>query len=471
MTQAFLDSDTIKRLGQSAKEPAWLTELRTAALKRHAELPWPQPSDEVWRRTSLSPFQPSGPLSLPAPPSLLQSVTLDAQTLARLLQPLGAEWLVVRVDGAFMTRPQLPAGVVVQELAQAAHERAGMLQPLLEADGLTPEEQKPTTLNTALHTEGLFVDIPDGSAIPEPIRLVRLLSVTPGLALFPCTVIRVGRGSSVTLIEEELSAAAPTATASSSHTVNGRIELVVEPEATVHYCRIQQWEAGATEFLLQRATVRQGAQLTMVNINIGGQISKTHVIAELVGAQASSRVFGFVFGHGKQHVDFHSLQHHQAPQTFSDLLYKAALTDESRMIYTGLIRIAKAARQTNAYQANHNLLLSDRAKAETIPMLEILADDVQCKHGATVGPVDEEQLFYLMTRGLPRALAERLLVMGFMEPVLSQVPGELLRQRLRDELEGCLHPAGSPSASAGNSCFGAMSPPGAETDGFARGAP
>jgi Fe-S cluster assembly protein SufD len=122
----------------------------------------------------------------------------------------------------------------------------------------------------------------------------------------------------------------------------------------------------------------------------------------------------------------------------SDLLYKAALKGKSRMIYTGLIRIAKGANQTDAFQANHNLLLSQEAKAETIPMLEILADDVRCKHGATIGPVDEEQLFYLMSRAVPRELAERLLVMGFVEPVIGEVPFAPLQQRLREELEGSL---------------------------------
>ncbi|MBI3087943.1 MAG: Fe-S cluster assembly protein SufD [Candidatus Omnitrophica bacterium] len=279
----------------------------------------------------------------------------------------------------------------------------------------------------------MFVRIPAGFSWAEPIRLVRLLSASPQAALFPLTVIVVGEGSSVLLIQEDAGIGP-----ASAHTINGRIELVLEPNASVRYCRIQRWDAGAHEFLLQRATLQEGAQLDMVNINIGGRVTKSHVIANLLGPQAASRVYGFVFGHHEQHIDFHSLQDHQAPHTFSDLLYKAALKDASRMIYTGLIRIAKPAKQTDAYQANHNLLLSQQAKAETIPMLEILADDVRCKHGATVGPVDEEQLFYFMTRGIPRPAAERLLVMGFVEPVIQQVPGESHQQRLRQELESGL---------------------------------
>ncbi len=181
------------------------------------------------------------------------------------------------------------------------------------------------------------------------------------------------------------------------------------------------------------------ATLTMANLYLGASLSKTHIVTTLAGEQASSKLYGFVFGHHRQHIDQHTLQDHRAPHTTSDLEVKAALQNESRMVYTGLIRIAKEAKQTNAYQANHNLMLSPKAQAETIPMLEILADDVQCKHGASIGPVDDEQVFYLMTRGIPREAAERLVVMGFVEPIVQQVPFEPLQERLRQEIEGSLH--------------------------------
>ena len=181
----------------------------------------------------------------------------------------------------------------------------------------------------------------------------------------------------------------------------------------------------------------------MVNVNLGAALSKAHVITKLAGEGASTHLYGFVFGHGAQHIDQHTLQDHQAPHTESDLQFKAALQDQSRMIYTGLIRIAKAAKQTNAYQSNHNLLLSRTAKAETIPMLEILADDVQCKHGASIGPIDDEQTFYLKSRGIPHEAAQRLIVMGFIEPIIQQIPFEPLQNQLRQEIEGSLHSDGS----------------------------
>ena len=368
---------------------------------------------------------------------LLKSAQVSQQALARI-QPLGAEHLVVRINGEWASR-QVPPGVMATDLASALRDRGEVIRQVIEADGLTPSEQKLTSLNLAFHHDAVFIEIPAGFQSEEPIRLVRLLSALPGISLFPLTMIVIGAGSTATIIQEDLSASS--GPSGPAHVINGRVELVLEPHANVRYCRVQQWDAASHEFALQRATLHEAAELSMVNIHVGGRISKTHVIAKLVGRQATSRVFGFLFGHGDQHLDYHSLQDHQAPQTMSDLLYKAALKDQSRMIYTGLIRIAKAAKQTDAFQANHNLLLSQGAKAETIPMLEILADDVRCKHGATVGPVDEEQLFYLMTRGIPRTLAERLLVMGFVEPVLEQVPFEPLRDRLREELEGSLQAA------------------------------
>ena len=435
----MLSEATIEQLSRRANEPAWLSELRAAAWQRHAQLPWPHSGDEIWRRTDLACFDPSRPAVVSETPALLQSVHLNDPKTASLLKPSGSESLLVWADGAWV-RADAPEGVVVSDLPAAAKAHPEAIRPILEADGLTPQEQKLTTLNAAFHHDALVLQIPAGFAGAAPIRLVRLLSVAPQQALFPLTVIVVGAGSSVSLIEEEVGVSR---TKGAAHTINGRIELVLEPHASVRYCRIQHWESGAHEFLLQRATLREGAQLDMVNINVGGRVSKNHIIANLLGPHASSRVFGFIFGHDQQHLDFHSLQDHQAPHTFSDLLYKAALKDDSHMVYTGLIRIAKAAKQTDAYQANHNLLLSQRAKAETVPMLEILADDVRCKHGATIGPVDEDQLFYLMTRGIPRTLAERILVMGFVDPIIQQVPGEALQQRLREELEGGLHPEAS----------------------------
>ena len=427
-----LDRDTVAAISRTAKEPAWLVNLREEAWAQHEQLPWPTSSDEIWRRTNVSLINPHEGFTLANGPGLLQRVSLREEQLAAATQPLADERVLVHADGSWVSG-DAPPGVRLSDLSSLTDAQSARIRQAIAANGLSPEERKFTSMTTALHRHGVVLEIADGAEVGT-IRLVRLTSTQPKTAVFPLTVIAVGRGGRATIIEEEIGVGAEAA----PQVITGRIELLIEPSATVQYCRVQRWQPQAREFLLQRATLQEGAQLTMANINFGAAVSKTHVIAKLLGPQASSRVFGFVFGRGQQHIDFHSLQDHQSPRTTSDLLYKAALKDQSRTIYTGLIRIAKAANQTDAYQANHNLLLSQQAKAESIPMLEILADDVRCKHGATVGQVDEEQLFYLMARAVPRELAERLLVMGFVEPVIGEVPFEPLRQHLREELEGSL---------------------------------
>lgn len=424
---------TISELAKQLKEPQWITELRRRALARHAELPWPHASDDIWRRTDVALLDPARGGFAPVQPSLLQGVSLSEAQFTDLTKPLGDEQLLVRVNGAWLHDAK-PEGLVVDDLTHAAYDQPDPIRQAIEADGLTEAEEKLSSLNVAFHHDDLCIKVPAGFSGRSPVRLVHVLSAAPRQALFPLTVIHVSAGSAVTLIDEYVSL--EPAPSREPHLVNSRIELVIEPDASVHYVRLQRWDRNAREFLLQRVTLARGATLTMANINLGASLSKAHIVTKLAGEHASSKLYGFVFGHDQQHIDQHTLQDHHAPRTFSDLQFKAALQDESRMIYTGLIRIAQHAKQTNAYQSNHNLLLSRGAQAETIPMLEILADDVQCKHGASIGPIDDEQAFYLMSRGVAREAAERLIVMGFVESIIQQVPFEPLQERLRQEIEG-----------------------------------
>lgn len=440
-----LDAPALSALGLRLKEPPWVVALRREAFERYQQLPWPHASDDIWRRTDVSLLDPMRGFTLGAS-GLLQQIPLTQMQADSLIQPLGHELFFIRANGAWLTEPPASGSkerlrhVTISEFSEVAQQRPEIIRSAIEANGLTSPEQKLTSLNLAFHQDDLVVEIPEGFQATQPLRLVRLFSVEEKQAFFPLTIIHAGAGSSVLLIDEYLSLEKEPGGAT-PHLINGRIELVLEPKASVHYVRLQRWAPTAREFLLQRATLQTGSTLTMANLNLGAALSKAHIVTKLAGEQASSRLYGFVFGHQKQHIDQHTLQEHQAPRTFSDLHFRAALQDESRMIYTGLIRIAKKAVQTNAFQANHNLLLSQKAKAETIPMLEILADDVQCKHGASIGPIDEEQAFYLMSRGIPRTLAERLIVMGFIEPVIAQIPFEPLQQRLRQEIEGELRQA------------------------------
>jgi len=431
----MFNATTIDQLAKQLHEPAWLTELRRRALTTHTTLPWPHPSDDIWRRLDTTLLDPSNGFT-PIQPALIQHLALTDAQLAGWTQPLGGEQLFVRVNGSWLTEEQ-PQGIRIEDGIQAARQDPDPIRQALEADGLTDAEQKLSSLNLAFHHDDVAIHVPAGFSGPQPFRLVRIIGVMPKQAIFPLTVITVGAGSSVTIIDESISI--DLTRSQDPHLVNGRIELHIGPNASVHYVRLQRWAPQAREFLLQRAVLGQNATLTMANINLGAALSKAHLVTKLAAPGASTRLYGFVFGRDKQHIDQHTLQDHQAPHTTSDLQFKAALQDESRMVYTGLIRIGKEAQQTEAFQANHNLLLSKTARAETIPMLEILADDVQCKHGASIGPIDDEQAFYLMSRGIPRAQAQRLLVMGFVESIIQQIPFAPLQERLRQEIEGEIH--------------------------------
>ncbi|HEX9780739.1 MAG TPA: Fe-S cluster assembly protein SufD [bacterium] len=431
--------DAIADFAKRLREPAWVTDARRRSLERHAALPWPHPSDEFWRRTDLALLDPARAGFAPVSNGDLdRRIPIDEACMKSLIEPLGGERLIVRAGGDWV-RPPSGKDLIFEEFTGAAAARPEELRAVIAPDGMTEAEEKLCSLNGAFHRDGLLLSVPAGTAVAQPVRLVHLVTASARQAVYPLTVISVGAGSALTLIDEyvgiDLSGSAE------PHLVNSRIELRLAEGANVQYVRLQRWHRRAREFSFQRATLGTGATLSSANLYLGAKISKTHVVTRLSGAHSSARLYGFVFGQGGQHVDQHTLQDHQAPHTSSDLLVKAALQDDSRMVYTGLIRIANQAVQTSAYQSNHNLLLSSRARAETIPMLEILADDVQCKHGASAGPINEDELFYLRTRGIPRAAAERLIVMGFVEQVIQQVPFAPLQERLREEIEGGLHQA------------------------------
>ena len=267
--------------------------------------------------------------------------------------------------------------------------------------------------------------VPDGVEAARPIRLFQWLD-QPGSLGAPATVIVLGRGARATVIEEQLSE-----TATGISFFNGGTEVFVGEDAKLTYATLQDWGRNVFHYSNQRARVERGGELQWMQTLLGGRMTKTNSYYSMVGPGAQVYVNGFMFGDTRQHFDLHTLQKHLADHCTSDLLIKGCLKDRARSVYQGLIQVAEGAQRTDAYQANRNLLLSDTARADSIPGLEILANDVRCTHGATIGTVDEEQLHYWRTRGLPRAEAERLVVEGFFVPVLDRIPLENVREQLR----------------------------------------
>jgi Fe-S cluster assembly protein SufD len=212
------------------------------------------------------------------------------------------------------------------------------------------------------------------------------------------------------------------------------VEIQLGAEANLKFVELQSWGEHVWNFTHERARIERDANLDWIFGAVGSKISKNFSDLDLNGQGASGRMSGFYFTDGEQHLDHDTQQNHLAPNTTSDLLFKGALRGNSRSVWQGMIYVAPGAQKTDGYQANRNLVLDAKARADSIPGLEILADDVRCTHGATVGKIDPEQIFYLLSRGVPNKQAERLIVEGFFDPIMQRIPFEGVRSRFQQEI-------------------------------------
>ena len=390
---------TSEALDQLQGEPAWLRERRESAFATFERLPSPSKTDEEWRRTDVSRF--------------------DAADYSKL----------EHLDGLKLERPSgLPEGLILEPLREAAARHAGLVQPRLFSL-IHPNRDRFSALHAAFFTGGTFLFVPDGAVIEEPI-IGRHFSHQGGNSVLPHTLIVAGKGARFNYLDEYI---AEDDTESGYR--SGSTEIFLDEGAEVGYVAVQKWGRNVWHFADQRAELQKDASLRLFNVTLGGRFSKTRVEASLAGQGSNAELKALYFASGDQFFDFHTLQDHQVGNTRSDLLFKGALQDVSRTVYAGLIRIEKGAARSDAYQANRNLVLSDKAKATSIPMLEIDNNDVRCTHGATVGPVDPEHLFYLRSRGIPEATAKRMLIEGFFGDVLDRIPFEHARKLVEAELE------------------------------------
>jgi Fe-S cluster assembly protein SufD len=384
---------------------------RAAALARYRELPLPDTTQEAWRFTDLAGFDPDA---------------FGRNGHGRGLTPDTAEAAMLDIDAAGMARvgedgieiERAPDGVVFEPLVE--HELLG---------SLVGADDKFTAHNAASWRNGLLVRVPKGVVLEQPLY-VRIANSAADGSLFWRLLVVAEEGSRFSLIEEYASASPDLAAYS-----NAAVELFVEQGAKLEYVSLQNLSQGTWHFATHHARVGRDAELDWVAGGFGSRRGKTRIQNDLAGQGATSRVTGAYFADGTQHLDYDTFQEHIAPHTTSDFAFKGALRDQATTVWRGMIRVEREAQKTNAYQENRNLLLSKEAHADSIPGLEILANDVRCTHGATLGQVDREQLFYLMTRGLSRAEAERLIVRGFFQDVLDRIDLEPVREALADALE------------------------------------
>lgn len=402
-------ADDLSR-ARRAGEPTWMTEFRALGRAAWRDLPIPSRVRHLWRYTDPALFDP-------------------------VVDPF--EDRVGEVKGepsAGVTDRELPeearkAGVVLLDLATAAQEHPDRLRRVL-GQAIAADFGKFEALNAAAFRGGTFLFVPRGVVVEKPIH-VRTRCGEGSFEAIRLLVL-VEENASVTLIEEMEGGPA-----SGMLQLYGTAELMLEAGARVHSVTIQSLGKNVRAHLTQRARLARGASIVPILASFGGALVKTDTGARLEGDGSESEMTGVLSAVGRQRFDHHTLHHHLGRHTRSNLDYKTVLNGRTRSIYTGLIRIEAEAAFSQAYQENRNLLLSGESRADSIPELEIMTEEVSCTHGATVGPLDRDHLFYLMSRGLPEAEAVRMIVEGHFEPALRRLP-EGMQDRLRATLRARL---------------------------------
>jgi Fe-S cluster assembly protein SufD len=280
-----------------------------------------------------------------------------------------------------------------------------------------------------LAQNGVLLYVPRGVVVEQPLHS---LLWGPGLNLAYVSHILVWleEGASVTYVHES---ASPSEKGQTLHT--GIVELHVGEGANLRFVELQSWGEGVWNFTHERADVDRDGNLDWIFGAVGSHLTKNFSELNLVGQGSTGKMSGFYFTDHDQHLDHDTQQNHLAQHTTSDLLFKGALLHQSRSVWQGMIYVAPGAQKADGYQANRNLVLSRKARADSIPGLEILADDVRCTHGATVGRIDKDQVFYLRSRGIEEKEAERLIVEGFFDPIMQRIPFEGVRGRFQKAIE------------------------------------
>ena len=424
LSQSTIDQQSFEEFLHARKEPSWSIQQRREAWQLFCEKDWPQRSDEEWIRTDIRLFKLSQ-YSLPSNNTparsasegiqalLTEGVNLAGDTSALNSQPttscLNAKWA--------------EKGVLFGSLDELINSHGDLVRKHLFTRAVDPNFDKFSALHAACWSGGQLLYVPKSVVIDEPLHCLSALS--GGGADFGHTLIVLEEGAEATIMCETASDAP---NGGGFHC--GATEVILAPSSRLRLVSLQNWAHGVWHFAHQKAIVGRDASIQWTIAAIGSRLSKVNQHVELVGPGAECQVNGVLFTEGKQHISYHTLQHHAAPDCRSDFLYKSALQDQARTVWRGMIKVDPHAVKTNGYQRNDNLLLSASARADSIPGLEIQCDDVRCTHGSTSGKVDEELIFYAQARGLTRKEATRLIVSGFFQQIFDRITIESVREAL-----------------------------------------
>jgi Fe-S cluster assembly protein SufD len=412
-------------------------EARLQGWDLYETLPMPQRTDEEWRRTDLrglklDRLRPSFRATAPhvSPLQALEDAGVENAAAQIALGPNAG--VVVQRDAATILATLDPKvaeqGVIYTDLVTATREHPELVARYFMSQAVPPSLGKFEALHAAYWQGGSFLYVPKGVKVEAPFRVFGLLS-EPGGAVFTHTLVVLEEGAEAFVAEANRS---PSRDVQSF--VSAVVELIVEQDAKLRYVQVQDWGRDVWNFMTERALLGDDATLNSLHVTLGSKFSKASIASHLRGKNALAEMLGIFFGDGDQFFDHHTWQLHESPYATSDLEFKGALKGNARSVYSGLIKVFEGAQKTDAYQQNRNLILSRTARADSIPNLEIGANDVRCTHGATISQVEEEHLFYLQTRGVPRSEAQKLIVEGFFRPVIDRIPVE----EIQGFLEGAI---------------------------------
>jgi len=418
--------EAVEQLSSSLGEPEWMREFRLQAFEEYEKLPVPTTSDEPWRRTDIRRFKlddigPSlnGDGSAEGLPLYLGEQLTEDATGGILVE---ADGKVVKFE---LDEAASDQGVIFCDMQTAVREHSELVQKHFMNEGVQVNEGKFAAMHGAFWRGGTFLYVPRGVKAPP---MHSALWSNSGKT-YSHTLVVLEEGAEAVLIDEY---------ASESHSGqaihNGVVELLVRDAASLVYVSLQDFGSNMWQFSHERGRVGRDAKLDWVISVMGSGLTKSFQTVELDGQGSWARMSGLFFGSRRQHFDLDTQQNHNAPDSVSDLLYKGALKNRARSVWQGMIKALPDSQRIDGFQANRNLLLEKTARADSIPGLEIEADDVRCTHASTIGQIDQHEVFYLMARGIPRQTAIQMVVEGFFAPVMARIPFDGVRQRIASQI-------------------------------------
>jgi Fe-S cluster assembly protein SufD len=418
ITGGFTHEVFEKHLAGLPDAPEWWVERKRAAYLRFEGLALPSRTDEGWRFSNISGVTLGGYAPAGADTGAPQAV-LAVESAAGLSFANG------RLSGSTALSAELAAkGVIVSTLSEALTKNPDLLREHFMAQPQKLGSAKFAALHEAFIQDGAFIYVPRGVEVEKPIVVVHS-AFGAGTAVFPHTLVIAGDNARVTVVDYFVSGD------ESRQFACGANDLYAGHGARISYAAAQCWSHEALSLQFNSTVVRRDARVQSLNLHLGGRQSRHESLSQLQAPGGFSEMLAVTVASGAREYDQRTLQIHQAPNTKSDLLYKNALLDKSRTIFSGLIIVDPDAQKTDAYQSNRNLMLSDDAESNSLPGLEIQANDVRCTHGATSARIDAEQEFYLKSRGIPHEAANELLIFGFFEEVLNRLESDELHEALR----------------------------------------